>query len=64
MVIKDPSGEIVLDHHKYGNALQEGFVPGDGVYQTVETPYGTLSGIVCNDTNHQEVVAQSGCNGT
>lgn len=64
MVIMDPAGEIVLDHHKYGNALQEGFAPGDGVYQTVATPFGTLSGIVCNDTNHQEVVSQAGRNGT
>lgn len=64
MVIMDPTGEIVLDHHKYGNALQEGFAPGDGVFQTVATPFGTLSGIVCNDTNHQEVVSQAGRNGT
>lgn len=64
MVIMDPSGEIVLEHHKYGNALQEGFAPGDGVYQIVETPFGTLSGIVCNDTNHQDVVTQAGRNGT
>ncbi len=64
IVILDPAGDIVLEHHKYGNAAEEGFLPGDGVYRTVDTPFGTLSGIICNDTNHQEVVAQAGRNGT
>jgi apolipoprotein N-acyltransferase len=64
VVIMDPNGQIVLDHDKYGGAAQEGFQPGDGVYKTVATPLGVLSGIVCNDTDHQEVVSQSGRNGT
>jgi apolipoprotein N-acyltransferase len=64
IVIMDPMGENVLEHHKYGGAAQEGFQPGDGVYKTVETPFGTLSGIVCNDTDHQEMVSQAGRNGT
>jgi len=64
LVILDPNGENVLEHHKYGGAWEEGFQPGDGVYKTVETPFGTLSGIVCNDTDHQEVVTQAGRNGT
>jgi apolipoprotein N-acyltransferase len=64
IVILDPAGDIVLEHHKYGNAAAEGFLPGDGVYRTVDTPFGTLSGIICNDTDHQEVVAQAGRNGT
>ena len=64
LVILDPTGENVLEHHKYGGAWEEGFQPGDGVYKTVETPFGTLSGIVCNDTDHQEMVTQAGRNGT
>lgn len=64
IVILNPSGEVVLEHLKYGNALEEGLQPGDGVYQTVSTPFGTLSGIVCNDADHQEVIAQAGRNGT
>jgi apolipoprotein N-acyltransferase len=64
LVILDPSGQNVLEHHKYGGAAEEGFEPGDGVYKTVETPFGTLSGIVCNDTDHQEMVTQAGRNGT
>ncbi len=64
LVVLDPNGENILEHHKYGGAAEEGFEPGDGVYKTVETPFGTLSGIVCNDTDHQEMVTQAGRNGT
>lgn len=64
LLIFDPSGEMVLEHHKYGNALAEGSRPGNGVLQTAETPFGTISGVICNDTNHQEVIAQAGRNGT
>ena len=32
--------------------------------RTIQTPFGTLSGIICNDTNHEEVVTQAGRNGT
>ncbi len=64
LVILDPAGEIVLEHHKYALAALEGSKGGDGVLRTVETPFGTLSGIICNDTYHEEVVAQAGRNGT
>ena len=64
LVIIDPAGEVVLEHYKYGGALLDGAVPGDGILRTVETPYGTLSGIICNDTYHEEVVTQAGRNGT
>ena len=64
MFLVDPQGEVVIEHYKYGNAPDEGFKPGDGVLQTVETPFGTLSALICNDTNHQEVVTQAGRNGT
>ena len=64
MFVVDPQGEVVIEHYKYGNAADEGFKPGDGMLQTVETPFGTLSALICNDTNHQEVVTQAGRNGT
>jgi apolipoprotein N-acyltransferase len=64
LVIMDPAGEIVLEHHKYALAALEGTSGGDGIIRTVETPFGTLSAIICNDTNHEEVVAQVGRNGT
>jgi len=64
LVVIDPAGDIVLEHHKYALVALEGTKGGDGVLRTVETPFGTLSGIVCNDTNHEEVVTQAGRNGT
>jgi apolipoprotein N-acyltransferase len=54
----------VLEHYKYGGSSLEGFLPGDGVLRTVETPYGTLSGIICWDTDFPTVVSQAGRNGT
>jgi apolipoprotein N-acyltransferase len=64
LVILDPSGEIVLEHLKFGGQAIEGFKPGDGILKTVETPYGTLSGIICWDTFFQKPVLQAGRNGT
>ena len=64
LFLVDPSGEIVIEHYKYGNAAAEGFKPGSGVLQTVETHFGTLSALICNDTNHQDIVTQAGRNGT
>lgn len=64
VLIIDPAGEVVLEHHKFGVAQLEGSVPGDGILRTVDTPYGTLSAIICNDTDHEEVITQSGRNGT
>jgi len=64
LIVVDPAGEIVLEHYKYGGSSLEGFLPGDGVLRTVETPYGTLSGIICWDTDFPTVVSQAGRNGT
>jgi len=64
IVVLDPVGEIVLEHHKYALVALERTKGGDGILRTVETPFGTLSGIIRNDTYHEEVVAQAGRNGT
>jgi apolipoprotein N-acyltransferase len=64
LVVADPAGDVVLEHYKYGGAALEGNKPGDGVLRTFEAPFGTVSGIICNDTNHEEVVTQAGRNGT
>ena len=64
LIIFDPQGQIVLEHYKYGGQSLEGFKPGDGVLRTVETPYGTLSGIICWDTDFHKPVLQAGRNGT
>jgi apolipoprotein N-acyltransferase len=64
LVIIDPNGEIALEHLKFGGQAIEGFKPGDGILRTVETPYGTLSGIICWDTFFHKPVLQAGRNGT
>jgi apolipoprotein N-acyltransferase len=64
LIITDPNGDVVLEHIKYGGAMIEGLEPGDGVLRTVETPYGTLSGVICWDTDFPTVVNQAGRNGT
>jgi len=64
LIIVDPAGKVVLEHLKYGGQSVEGFQPGDGVLRTIETPFGTLSGIICWDTNFHAPVRQAGRNGT
>ncbi len=64
LIVIDPTGDVVLEHHKYALVALEGTKGGDGVLRTVETPFGTLSAIICNDANHEEMVLQAGRNGT
>jgi apolipoprotein N-acyltransferase len=64
LIVFDPSGKNVLEHYKYGGQSLEGFKPGDGILRTVETPYGTISGVICWDTNFHAPVRQAGRNGT
>jgi apolipoprotein N-acyltransferase len=64
LIIVDPTGKIVLEHYKFGGQGFEGFKPGDGVLRTVETPFGTLSGVICFDTDFPETIIQAGRNGT
>lgn len=61
--IIDPSGEIVLEHYKYGGSQFEGSAPGSGELQTVETPYGKLSAIICWDADFPATVKQAGIEG-
>ncbi len=63
MVIADPNGEIVLNHVKYGGNMLEGSQPGDSVLQMVETPYGTMTAVICWDTDYPEIVRQAGQQG-
>jgi apolipoprotein N-acyltransferase len=63
VVVADPNGEIVLEHVKYGGNLLEGSVPGNGQLQTVETPFGTLSAVICWDTDYPAIVRQAGQQG-
>jgi apolipoprotein N-acyltransferase len=58
--IIDPSGEVVLEHYKYGGTQFEGSVTGSGELQTVETPYGTLSAVICWDADFPMTIKQAG----
>lgn len=64
LVFLDPHGNIVLEHLKFGGQAIEGFSPGDGILRTIETPYGTLSGVICWDTFFQKPILQAGRNDT
>ena len=60
LYVIDPNGEVVIEHVKYGGNMVEGSLLGDGVLQTVDTPYGRLSGVICWDTDYPSVVRQAG----
>jgi apolipoprotein N-acyltransferase len=64
LVVIDPRGKVGLEHLKFGGQAIEGFRAGDGILRTMETPYGTLSGIICWDSFFQKPVLQAGRNGT
>jgi apolipoprotein N-acyltransferase len=58
--ILDPNGDMVLSHIKYGGNMFEGTRKGDGVLQTVDTPYGRLSAVICWDADFPSVMKQAG----
>ncbi|MDJ0752176.1 MAG: nitrilase-related carbon-nitrogen hydrolase [Ardenticatenaceae bacterium] len=60
LLIIDPQGEVVINHVKYGGNFIEGTLLGDGQLQTVETPFGTLSGVICWDADFPAVIRQAG----
>ena len=60
LYIVDPAGQIALRHVKYGGNFIEGTLPGNGELQSVETPFGRLSGVICWDADFQGTVAQAG----
>jgi len=65
LLVFDPTGTIVMEHVKYGGHIFEGNrIQGDGKLQTVDTPFGVLSGIICYDADYPTIVQQSGQNGT
>lgn len=64
LIVFDPAGGNVLEHVKFGGNIVEGSLKGDGILKTVETPHGTLSGVICWDTDFIRNMAQAGRNGT
>lgn len=58
--IIDPSGAVVLHHIKYGGNMFEGTLKGNQILQTVDTPYGKISAIICWDADFPNIVKQAG----
>ena len=58
--IIDPNGDVVLTHTKYGGNMFEGTLKGNEVLQTVDTPYGKLSAIICWDADFPNILKQAG----
>lgn len=56
----DPTGTLVLTHIKYGGNMFEGTREGSGILQTVETPYGKLSAVICWDADFPNIMKQAG----
>jgi apolipoprotein N-acyltransferase len=58
--ILDPHGDVVLHHIKYGGNMFEGTLKGNQILQTVDTPYGKLSAVICWDADFPNIVKQTG----
>jgi len=65
LLLVDPAGAVVMEHIKYGGTIMEpGRLVGDGKLQTVDTPFGVLSGVICYDMEYPAVIRQVGQNRT
>ncbi len=65
LLLIDPSGAIVMNHVKYGGHIIENYrIQGDKKLQTVDTPFGVLSGAICYDLDYPAVIQQTGRNDT
>jgi len=63
MFIADPDGNVAIEHVKFGGNILEGTMKGSGEIQSIHTPYGVLSGIICWDTDYPGSVRQVGQQG-
>jgi len=59
-VLLDPSGSIVWDYQKLKPTPGDGQDPAVGVIPTVDTPYGRLATIICQDDFFPGLVRQAG----
>ena len=59
-VLLDPRGTIVWDYTKSKPTPGDGHEPGPGVVPTVDTPYGRLATIICQDDFFPGLVRQAG----
>lgn len=63
LVLVNPSGQVAMQHVKYGGNFLEGTELGDGNLRTVETAYGVISGVICWDADFQAKITQAGRKG-
>ena len=59
-VMLDPTGTIVWDYLKSKPTPGDGHDPGPGVLPTIDTPYGRLATIICQDDFFPGLVRQAG----
>ena len=62
-VMLDPSGAIAWDYQKSKPTPGDGHGPGPGVVPSVDTPYGRLATIICQDDFFPGLVRQAGAAG-
>lgn len=58
--IIDPTGDIVLEHVKFGGTQFEGSQTGSGELRSIETPYGKISAVICWDADFPSAISQAG----
>lgn len=58
--IIDPNGDVALTHVKYGGNMFEGTLKGDEILQSIDTPYGKLSAVICWDADFPNIIKQAG----
>jgi apolipoprotein N-acyltransferase len=61
LLLIGPTGEILIDHIKYG--ANWGLERGNRVLQFAKAPFGVISGIVCWDMDFPAVIRQAGQGG-
>ncbi|SNX96555.1 apolipoprotein N-acyltransferase [Geodermatophilus sabuli] len=59
-VLMDPRGTVVWDYLKSKPVPGDGHDPGPGIVPTVDTPYGRLATIICQDDFFPGLVRQAG----
>ena len=60
LMIINETGEVVLEHYKYGGNVFEGSVKGSEIIKVTTSSVGNLSGIICWDKDFPSIVAQAG----
>lgn len=59
-VLLDPQGNVVWDYLKSKPTPGDGHVAGPGLIPTVDTPYGRLGTVICQDDFFPSLVRQAG----